>query len=136
MLNRLLGQEVALTEAAIAVAAVLVLAWLLAHLAARSTRVILRHIVGDTDQVSFKAPIVRTPIRIVWVVVFLLVATPFLLYSWRTFGQDPFWATVYGDQNVPHLLTPSLLPLLSGLGLLQSARGDHLLQVQHQHHFS
>jgi len=74
MLNRLLGQEVALTEAAIAVAAVLVLAWLLAHLAARSTRVILRHIVGDTDQVSFKAPIVRTPIRIVWVVVFLLVA--------------------------------------------------------------
>jgi len=50
--------------------------------------------------------------------VFLLVATPFLLYSWRTFGQDPFWATVYGDQNVPHLLTPSLLPLLSGLGLL------------------
>jgi hypothetical protein len=50
--------------------------------------------------------------------VVVLVISPFLIYTWRTFAQDSFWATAYGVQNVPHLRTPAPFQLLSGLGLL------------------
>jgi small-conductance mechanosensitive channel len=73
MLNRLLGSDVPLTPVVVALGVVVALAWLLAHLAARLTRAIFLQISGEEKHVAFKAPIVRRPIRMVYVVVFLMV---------------------------------------------------------------
>jgi len=82
MLNRLLGNEVEITWVLAALGAVVLVAWLLAHLAARLLRALFVQLAGEGEDVSFKAPIVRTPIRIVWLVVFVVVtavlATPAL----------------------------------------------------------
>lgn len=74
MLNRLLGNDVEVTAVAAALVAVLLVAWLFAHLAARVMRLIFVQLAGEGEEVSFKAPIVRRPIRIVWLVVLVLVA--------------------------------------------------------------
>jgi len=74
MLNRLLGNDVQLTSVVTALAVVVALAWLLAHLAARLTRTVFVKVSGEDRPVSFKAPIVRRPIRMVYVAVFLIVA--------------------------------------------------------------
>jgi small conductance mechanosensitive channel len=75
MLNGLLGGNVDLTAALIAIGVVAGLAWLAAHFAARSARLALSRLTEDErDDVTFTAPIVRTPVRVIWIVVFLLVA--------------------------------------------------------------
>ena len=79
MLNRFLGDDIQLMWATVAVGAVLVLAWVAAQLAARASRALLLTLSGGREQVSFKAPIVRRPIRIVWTVVFLLVSATLMI---------------------------------------------------------
>jgi len=74
MLNRLLGNDVEVTWVAAAIVGVLLAAWLFAYLAARVMRLMFVQLAGEGEEVSFKAPIVRKPIRIVWLVVFVVVA--------------------------------------------------------------
>jgi len=74
MLDNVFGNEFQWVTAAAALGVALALAWLCAHLAARSARTLLLTLSGETDAVSFRAPIVRRPIRVIWGVIFLLVA--------------------------------------------------------------
>jgi small conductance mechanosensitive channel len=62
------------TAVATAAAIVTLIAWITAHVTARLARLVFLRLIAEDDRVSFKAPIVRTPIRIIWSVVFLLVA--------------------------------------------------------------
>ncbi len=78
MLNRLFGSDVQLTSVALAVGVVVAVAWFVAYLIARVARLAFLNLTGETDHRSFKAPIVRTPIRIIWTVVFLLLMATLL----------------------------------------------------------
>jgi moderate conductance mechanosensitive channel len=73
MLTNWLGDSFNLPMAAAALVVVAVAAWIVSQIAARAIRVALR-ITGSTATVSFTSDIVRTPIRVVRIVVFLLVA--------------------------------------------------------------
>ncbi len=74
MLNTIFGSDFRWATAAAAFGVVLAIAWLAAHLAARVARLLLLTLSGEKDAASFRAPIVRRPIRVIWGVVFLLVA--------------------------------------------------------------
>ncbi len=69
---QLFGSDVPWTSVALAAAALLATAWFGALFAARLVRSIFLRVVGD-DHTAFSAPIVRTPIRIVRVAVFLVL---------------------------------------------------------------
>jgi len=73
MWKQLLGNDVRPTDVALAVGTALAVAWFVAYLAARVARLGLLGLTGEKSRASFKAPIVRTPIRIIWTVVFLLL---------------------------------------------------------------
>ncbi len=88
MLNRLLGNEVEITWVLAAVGIVLLVGWLVAHFAARLLRRVFVQLAGEGEDVSFKAPIVRTPIRIVWLVVFVVVAATLLTPALELAGAD------------------------------------------------
>jgi len=88
MLNRLLGNDVEITWVLAAMGAVLLVAWLFAHLAARVLRAIFLQLAGEAEVVSFKAPIVRTPIRIAWVVIFVVVAATLTTPALELAGAD------------------------------------------------
>jgi len=88
MLNRLLGNEVEITWLVAALAAVVLLGWLFAHLAARLLRTVFVQIASEGEDVSFKAPIVRTPIRIVWLVVFVVVTATLVTPALELAGAD------------------------------------------------
>lgn len=86
MLTRLLGNEANLTLAATAVAVVLALAWLVAHLVARVARTVFLAVAGQGQEVSFRAPIVRRPVRVVWAVTFLLITATLVLPALEAAG--------------------------------------------------
>jgi small conductance mechanosensitive channel len=90
MFNRLFGNDVQLTSVALALGVVVFVAWLGAYLAARVARVAFVSLTGadTTDRASFKAPIVRTPIRIIWTVVFLLLVATLLPPALGIAGVD------------------------------------------------
>ena len=73
MLDGFMGGNVDAVRAVGAIAVVLGIAWVAAHFAARAVRAIFIRLSGDGENVEFSARIVRRPIRVVWVVVFLLI---------------------------------------------------------------
>ena len=77
-----------LTWAVAALAAVAAVAWLAAHLSASSARQALLRLTGDDQELSFASPIVRTPIRVVWAVVFLLVAATLIFPALELAGAE------------------------------------------------
>lgn len=66
MLNTIFGSDFRWATAAAAFGVVLAIAWLAAHLAARVARLLLLTLSGEKDAASFRAPIVRRPIRVIW----------------------------------------------------------------------
>jgi len=89
MLNRLLGSNIEPATAIIAIAAVVAVAWLAAHFAARSARFALLSLTGDEGEpATFTSPIVRTPIRVVWTVVFLLVLATLVFPALELAGAE------------------------------------------------
>jgi small conductance mechanosensitive channel len=88
MLTRLFGSDIRQGPALVAVAAVLVVAWLAASFVARSARAVLMRLTGEEGEVSFKSPIVRTPIRIIWTVIFLLVVGTLLVPALELAGAE------------------------------------------------
>ncbi len=88
MLTGLLGSDVDLRFVGIAVGVVLAAAWIVAHFVARSARIVLMRLTAEGEDVSFKAPIVRRPIRVVWTVVFGLVAATLLAPALELAGAD------------------------------------------------
>lgn len=88
MLNRLLGDDVEITGVLAAIAAVIVVAWVVAQLAARLLRAVFLQLAGEGADVSFKAPVVRTPIRIARLVVFVAVAATLVTPALELAGVD------------------------------------------------
>ncbi len=62
---------------ALAVVAAVALAWIAASLTARAVRTVFLRLAGQTD-VRFSAPVVRTPVRIIRAIVFLLLVLTFV----------------------------------------------------------
>jgi small conductance mechanosensitive channel len=73
MVRRVLGGETDVALALLAVGVVVGLAWLVAHFVARASRGVLVQLAAEAEEIAFKSPIVRTPIRIMWATVFLLI---------------------------------------------------------------
>ncbi len=88
MLEGWLGGNVDVTRAAVAIAVVIGIAWAAAHFAARAVRAIVQKLSGDGEGVEFSARIVRRPIRVVFVVVFLLVAATLGVPALEFAGAD------------------------------------------------
>jgi len=88
MLNRLLGDQVEITWVLTAVATVVVVAWMVAQLAARLLRTLFLELAGEGKDVSFKAPLVRTPVRLVRLVVFVVVAAVLMTPALELAGID------------------------------------------------
>jgi small conductance mechanosensitive channel len=88
MLNRLFGENIDLTAALIAVAVVVAVAWVAAHFSARGIRLALFRLTDEDEERSFASPIVRTPIRIVWIVVFLLLTATLIFPALELAGAE------------------------------------------------
>jgi len=73
MLARVFGPEFHWVSGLAALVGAVGLAWLSAHFSARTVRMLLLALSGGDPAVPFTSPIVRRPIRTIWVVVFLLV---------------------------------------------------------------
>lgn len=82
-----LGPNVDIATAGIAIATALVVAWIVAHFSARTVRAAFLAITGD-GEVAFSGRIVRAPIRVVWIVVFLLVAATLAVPALEFAGAD------------------------------------------------
>ncbi len=88
MIENWLGGNLDLPTAGIALAVVFGVAWLLSFFAARAARLAFLRITGDDHEVAFSAQIVRTPIRVVWIVVFLLVFGTLVVPALEFAGAD------------------------------------------------
>ena len=82
-----LGPDVDIATAGIAIATALGVAWIVAHFSARAVRSAFLAITGD-DEVAFSSRIERAPIRVVWIVVFLLVAATLAVPALEFAGAD------------------------------------------------
>jgi small-conductance mechanosensitive channel len=87
MLTNWLGESFNLPMGAAAVAVVLAVAWAVSQIAARTIRLAMLRITGSQD-VSFGANIVRTPIRVVRLVVFLLIAATLVVPALELSGAQ------------------------------------------------
>ncbi len=88
MLTQWFGDGFKLPVAAVSLAAVAAAAWLLSQIAARAIRLALVRITGSTAAVSFRTEIVRAPIRVVRIVVFLLVVSTLIVPALQFSGAN------------------------------------------------
>ena len=97
MLYGLSGVNVPWWQATAALVVVAALALVVAEMAARALRKTLLAVSGEDQQVSFRSPIVRRPIRLTRAVVFLLVAAALAIPALKAVGADvPFGQNVQG----------------------------------------
>jgi len=97
MLNGQFGVNVPWWQMTTALVVVAALALIVAEMAARALRKMLLAVSGEDQQVSFRSPIVRRPIRLTRGVVFLLVAAALAIPALKAVGADvPFGQNVQG----------------------------------------
>jgi moderate conductance mechanosensitive channel len=80
--------KVDIPTAGMALGVAAAVAWLAAYVAARSVRAIFLAVHGEAHDVAFSAKVVRTPIRVVWLLVFLLVVATLAVPALQFAGAD------------------------------------------------
>ena len=88
MLSDLFGNEFQWTTAVAALGVVFLAAWMASQIAARGARAALLALSGEKTPLTFGAPIVRRPIRIIQTVVFLLVSATLMVPALEMAGAQ------------------------------------------------